>query len=140
MKAQPAIGAAASAELRVGEGDLASALSAAFDGTDDFPPVFATSRMIALMEVAAARVLTPLLDAGELSVGVTVDVTHAAATPPGARVAATATLTAIDGKLYVFDVRAHDDGGEIGRGTHRRAVIASARLVEGAAKRRGGRG
>ena len=135
MKGSPVVGDVGSAQLRVEERDLASALSSALDGADQFPDVFATSRMIALMEVAAARVLAPLLDEGELSVGVTVDITHTAATPPGAAVTATATLAAIEGKLYVFDVRASDGGGEIGHGTHRRAVITNARLIEGASRR-----
>ncbi len=136
MKQQPEIGSTAAAEVRVEERDLASALNGAFNGADEFPAVFATSRLVALMEVAAARVLAPLLDDGELSVGVAVDITHSAATPPGATVRATATLTAIEGKLFVFDVHASDDAGEVGRGTHKRAVISTARLLDGAAKRR----
>jgi predicted thioesterase len=35
-----------------------------------------------------------------------------------------------------FDVIAHDPGGEIGRGTHKRAIISRERLLAGAAKRR----
>jgi fluoroacetyl-CoA thioesterase len=136
MRMQPLeMGMVAMAELRVAEEDLASALSAAFAGQDEFPPVFATSRMVALMEVAAARVLAPSLDPGELSVGVTVDITHGAATPPGATVIATATLVRMEGKLFVFEVTAADDAGEIGRGTHKRAVITTARLLEGASRR-----
>lgn len=136
MKQQPETGSVATATLRVEERDLASALSHAFEGTDEFPEVLATSRLVALMEVAAARVLAPLLDDGELSVGVTVDITHSVATPLGGTVTATATLTRIEGKLFVFDVLAADDAGEVGRGTHKRAVITTARLLEGAAKRR----
>ncbi len=37
---------------------------------DRFPEVFATSRMIALMELAAARAMHPLLQPGHWSVGV----------------------------------------------------------------------
>jgi predicted thioesterase len=122
------------AELRVGTADLASALS----DQDEFPPVFATSRMIALMEVAAARVLQPQLGEGELSVGVAVEVVHTAATPHDCRVVAEAKLVGRDGKLYVFEVSASDEGGEIGRGTHKRAVVSTARLLAGAAKRRAG--
>ena len=127
------IGNTATAELQVTEGDLASALR--FEAGDDFPPVFATSRMIGLMEVAAARLLVPLLAEGELSVGVTVDVQHTAPTPPGARVTAHARFTGQEGKLFVFDVSAVDEGGEIGRGTHRRAIISKERLTAGARRR-----
>jgi fluoroacetyl-CoA thioesterase len=98
--------------------------------------VFATSRMIALMEVAAARVLKPHQQDGQLSVGVSVDVIHTAATPLGGRVTATAKLTGREGKLFVFEVTAADDAGEVGRGTHKRAIISAERLLAGAAQRR----
>jgi fluoroacetyl-CoA thioesterase len=133
MAAGPEIGGTASATIVVGQNDLASALR--FEEGDEFPPVFATSRMVALMEVAAARVLAPHLTPGELSVGVVIDVVHAIATPIGGTVTATARLTERDGKLFVFEVIASDDRGEVGRGTHKRAVVSAARLVAGASKR-----
>ena len=42
-----------------------------------------------------------------------------------------------EGKLHVFEVVARDPGGEVMRGTHKRAIISEARLLEGAAKRKG---
>jgi fluoroacetyl-CoA thioesterase len=135
MSAELEAGATGTASLRVTERDVASAL--AIDPADEFPPVLATARMIGLMEVAAARVMQPLLAPGELSVGVVVDVTHAAPTPIGADVNAAARYTGRDGKLYVFEVIAHDPGGEIGRGIHKRAIVTAARLVAGAARRKG---
>jgi fluoroacetyl-CoA thioesterase len=130
---EPAVNSTASAHLTVAPSDLASALN--LEPADAFPPVFATSRMVALMELAAARVLRPHLRAGELSVGVTVEVIHTAATPPGATVTATARFVGRDGKLFLFEVSAADNAGEIGRGTHKRAVVATERLVSGAARR-----
>ncbi len=126
-------GAAGHASIVVGEGDLASVL--AIEKGDAFPRVLATARMIALMELAASRALWPLLAEGELSVGVNLDVQHTAATPPGATVTATGTFLRMEGKLYVFEVVAADPGGEIGRGLHRRAIVARERLEAGAAKR-----
>jgi predicted thioesterase len=133
---EPEIGSTASAELVVGASDLASSLR--LGPEDAFPPVFATARMVALMEVAAARLLRPHLGPGELSVGVTVDVTHSAATPEGVPVRATARYLGRDGRLHLFEVIAFDRGGEIGRATHRRAIVSSDRLVAGAARRNGG--
>lgn len=130
---EPAVDSTASASLTVALSDLASVLN--LEPEDAFPPVFATSRMVALMELAAARVLRPHLREGEVSVGVSVDVVHTAATPPGATVTATARFLGRDGKLFLFEVSATDDGGEIGRGTHKRAVVAVERLVAGAARR-----
>jgi predicted thioesterase len=127
---EPSPGSTATASLTVGPSDLASSIR--LEPDDEFPGVFATARMVALMEMAAARVLRPHLAPGELSVGVSVDVKHTAATPPGATVTATATFVRKEGKLFLFDVVASDDAGEIGRGTHRRAAVASERLVAGA--------
>ena len=103
---------------------------------DQFPAVFATTRCIALLELAAGHLLKELQKPGELSVGVIVDVKHTAATPVGSWVEAEATFTGRDGKLYAFDVIARDPGGEVMRGTHKRAIIQESRLLEGAAKRK----
>ena len=124
------------ADLVVQQSDCASDLKVNNAPDENFPAVFATTRMIALMELAGARVLKPLLQDGEMSVGVTVDIIHSAATPIGAKVTATATYRGGDGRLFVFDVIAHDPAGEIGRGTHKRAIISRERLLAGAAKRR----
>jgi predicted thioesterase len=126
-------GAAATVTYTVRESDLASAL--ALEPADRFPRVFATSRMVSVMELAAARVLRPLLGPGELSVGVTIDVTHTAPTPAGGTVRATATFVGREGKKYLFELAAADDGGEIGRGRHQRAIVAAERLEAGAAAR-----
>jgi fluoroacetyl-CoA thioesterase len=128
-----AIESTATAHLTVRPLDLASNLE--IETAEAFPAVFATSRMVALMEVAAARLLSPQLREGELSVGVTMDIKHTAATPPGGSVTATAKFVGREGKLFVFEVSAADDAGEIGRGTHRRAIISTERLLAGAAQR-----
>jgi fluoroacetyl-CoA thioesterase len=130
---EPEINATASAELFVSPMDLASALS--LEAGDSYPPVFSTSRMIALMEIASSRILRPYLSPGELSVGVTVDIAHTAATPRGIKVTATARYVGREGKLFVFEVVAHDRGGEIGRGTHKRAIVSNERLLVGADRR-----
>lgn len=104
---------------------------------DQYPPVLATSRMIALMELAAARMLVPLLQPGQLSVGVNVDIRHSAATPVGCTARAVATFVGQEGKLYRFRVEAFDDAGPIGEGEHTRAIVGLERLMAGAEKRRG---
>ena len=132
---EPELNATATAQLIVGPQDLANSLP--IEMGDRFPAVLATARMIALMEIAASRVLQPLLGPGELSVGVTVDVSHTAPTPPGAQVTTTARYAGREGKLFLFEVTATDPGGEIGRGWHKRAIVTSERLQSGAAKRVG---
>lgn len=123
------------ATLIVGPQHLASSISS--ETGDSFPPVLATARMVALMEVAASRVLIPLLGPGELSVGVTVDINHTAPTPLGAEVTATARYAGREGKLFLFEVSCADKGGEVGRGWHKRAIVSSERLQSGAARRVG---
>jgi predicted thioesterase len=133
---EPAANSTATARLTVASSDLANTLN--LEPGDAFPPVFATSRMVGLMEVAAARVLRPHLREGEASVGVSVDVVHTAATPPGVTVTATARFVGREGKLFLFEVSAADNAGEIGRGTHKRAVVSTERIVVGAARRGAG--
>jgi predicted thioesterase len=118
----------------VTEADTAAALNHITG--DEFPAVLSTTRCIALLELAAGRLLKAEQKPGQLSVGVVVDVKHMAATPVGAWVEAEATYTGRNGKLYAFEVVARDPGGEVMRGRHERAVIDEARLIEGASKRR----
>ncbi len=72
------------AEILVQPSDTAKGL--ALSNEDSFPEVFATSRMIALMELAAARAMRPALQPGQLSVGVSLNVKHTAPTPVGGKV------------------------------------------------------
>jgi fluoroacetyl-CoA thioesterase len=113
-----------------------TACNIALSAEDSFPEVFATSRMIALMEVAAARAMRPLLGEGQHSVGVGLNVRHTAATPVGSHVRAVATYLRTESRLMHFSVQAFDEAGLIGEGEHTRAVIDTARLLSGAEKRR----
>ena len=130
---QPSPGAIASASLTVQSSDLANAIYN--DPHDSFPAVFATSRLVALMEVASARILKPFLEPGQLSVGVSIEMSHTAATPPASVVEAEATFVQKDGKIYVFEVIAKDKGGIIGKAVHKRAIVDVRRIEEGAQKR-----
>ncbi len=90
--------------------------------------VMSTPTMIGMMELAAMDALTAFLDSGEGSVGVSIEVQHTAATPPGHRVRAEAEVTKCEGRRLEFRVRAFDEAEEIGSGTHRRAVIDTAKF------------
>lgn len=113
--------------------DFADTLSQNYG--DRIPRVFSTMKMIGLMELAASRCLTPLLDEGDVSVGVKVDIMHTAPTCLGAIVITTAHLVEQDGKFYKFEIVAQDDGGEIGRGFHTRAIVKEDRIIEKARSR-----
>ncbi len=92
--------------------------------------VYSTPSMINLMEHAAREALRPHLDADEESVGVDVQITHSSATPPKSQVTGEARVTKIEKSVISFDVSARDPWGEIGRGTHRRAVIKTSKFAE----------
>lgn len=124
----------AQASFVVQHSDTAAML--AITPVDRFPEVFATSRLIALMELAAARAMHSSLQPGQLSVGVGLTVKHTAATPVGCTVRAVATYLRAEGKLLRFKVEAFDEAGLIGDGEHTRAVIDTERLLGGAERRR----
>ena len=90
--------------------------------------VLSTPTMVAMMEQAAIEAIKPFLDAGESSVGMSIEVSHTAATPPGHRARAEAEVTRVEGRRLDFSVRAFDDVEQIGSGTHRRAVIDAAKF------------
>jgi len=114
-----------------------SAASLHLELGDEFPDVLATSRMIALMELAAARLMRNRLEPGQLSVGVGVDVRHLAATPLFETITVKAKDAGVEGKLRKFRVEVTDAGGLVGEGWHTRAIVTPGRLLDGAAKRIG---
>src|ERR1700687_6084508 len=71
--------------------------------------VLSTPTMVAMMEQAAMEAIKPFLDAGESSVGMSIEVSHTAATPPGHRARAEAEVTKVEGRRLEFSVRAFDD-------------------------------
>lgn len=100
------------------------------------PEVFATAFMIGLMEWTCVQLLEPHLDEGEGSVGVHVDVSHTAATPPGLTVTVEAECIEVRGPRAKFKLRAHDGVDEISTGTHDRFIVAWNRFDRGLAPKR----
>ncbi len=87
------------------------------------PKVFATGFMVGLMEWACVELIRDHLEDGEGSLGIHIDVSHIAATPPGMMVTVDAKLVEVDGRKLRFEVVARDEIDEIGRGSHERAVV-----------------
>ena len=102
------------------------------------PRVFATGFLVGLVEWACLRAIEPHLDwPREQSVGTHVDLSHAAATPPGFTVTVTGTLVAVEGRRLRFEVSAHDGVDKICEGSHERVVLDAERFVAGVAMKAG---
>ncbi len=127
MKESLRIGVTGRLSTRVGPGETITLGSA---NTHGEATVYSTPSMINLMEHAAREALRPHLEEGEESVGVDVQITHSSATPPKSQVTAEARVTKVDKNVVSFEVIAHDPWGEIGSGTHRRAVIKTSKFAE----------
>ena len=101
--------------LEVGSGDLL---------------VYATPCMVALMEGAACEAVAPGLTEGQTTVGTALNIAHTSATPVGLEVRAEAEVTAVEGKVITFAVRAFDEAGEIGSGTHQRVIGTGQKFLD----------
>jgi len=91
--------------------------------------VFSTPMMIALMESAACNCIADGLADGQTSVGTQISINHVSASPLGAEISATATITWVEGRKILFDVVAAEGTKEIGRGTHERFVVDAERFM-----------
>ena len=90
------IGDSLEAHFTVRPSDSAEALE--LTPEDSYPNVFATSRLVAFMEMAATRLMKPLLEPGQHSVGVEVSIKHTAPTPVGGHVRTIATYLRPEGR------------------------------------------
>ena len=88
------------------------------------PEVFATGYMVGLMEFACIKFINNHIDwPREQTVGIHIDVSHVAATPPGMTVTVEGRLDEVDGRKLSFTLKARDDQDLISEGTHRRFII-----------------
>ena len=92
--------------------------------------VYATPCMVALMEGAACEAIEEALSDSQTTVGIELNIQHLSATPVGLEVRAEAEVTAVEGKIITFAVTAYDEAGEIGKGTHKRAIVNSQKFLE----------
>ena len=92
--------------------------------------VYATPCMVALMEGAACEAIADALPDTQTTVGTALHIEHLSATPVGLEVRAEAEVTEVNGKVITFCVRAYDEAGEIGKGTHTRVLVNSQKFLE----------
>jgi fluoroacetyl-CoA thioesterase len=99
------------------------------------PAVFATGYMVGLFEWCCTELLNEHLDPGEGSLGIHVNFSHLAATPPGLTVTVDCEVTKVDGKRVSFRVRGHDGVELIGEGDHDRAIVNYEKFNQRAAEK-----
>ena len=91
--------------------------------------VFATPMLVALVEQTCYESVLPHLDEGQGTVGTLVNVSHTSATPIGRRVWCDSELVEVYRRRLVFRVKAFDEAGPIGEGTHERFVIDTEKFM-----------
>jgi predicted thioesterase len=121
-------GQSGSVEHVVEESDTASAV-----GSGSLA-VLGTPRLLAWMEAATCAAVDSSLGEGQTSVGTRVSLEHVRASPVGARVAVSAELVHLDGRLLRFQVQAShvggdDDGLVVAHGEVTRVVVDAARFL-----------
>jgi|SRR6185503_3776445 len=97
--------------------------------------VYATPRMVSDVEYACRDFLLAHLDPGEDSVGAHVSIDHLAPTPIGMNVTIELKVAEVDRRKVVFSFSVKDIE-EVGRGTHIRFVVETAKTRERLAAKR----
>jgi fluoroacetyl-CoA thioesterase len=115
--------------LRVDDSLTVPRVSPHYTGFADMPEVFATAFLVGFAEWTCIEALRPHLLPGEHSVGVQVNLSHVAATPPGMQVTAEVALIEREGKRLRFRVLVRDEREIVSEGTHDRFIIDQERFL-----------
>ena len=103
------------------------------------PRVLATGYMVGLMEFACIKFINPHIDwPRQQTVGIHVNVSHSAATPPGMTVTVKGRLEKVEGRKLSFALEAFDDQDQISTGTHERFIIDAQKFNAAVAKKQAG--
>ena len=109
---------------RIPENRVVKALLPESDEFQEMPQVLATGFMVGIVEWACIQAINPHLDwPVEQTVGVYVDLSHDAATPPGLELEINVRLVSVEGKRLTFEIEANDGVDIISKGRHKRFVI-----------------
>jgi fluoroacetyl-CoA thioesterase len=93
------------------------------------PRVLATGFMVGLFEWACIQAINPHIDwPEEQTVGIHINLSHTAATPPGLTISVKGKLEEVEGRKLSFSLVADDGVDKISEGTHDRFVIHAAKF------------
>jgi fluoroacetyl-CoA thioesterase len=94
------------------------------------PAVLSTPWLIWFLEHAARAAVLPLLEPGESTVGMEIQLRHLAPTPVGHSVTCRARVLFADRSEVSFQLEAYDERERIARGSHRLRVIRADRFAQ----------
>jgi fluoroacetyl-CoA thioesterase len=98
--------------------------------------VYATPMMVSDVEYTCRDFLLEHLEAGEDSVGTRVVIDHLGATPLGLNVLIEIRISEVDRRKISFAFSVKDPVEEVGRGTHTRFIVDTAKTKERLAAKR----
>jgi predicted thioesterase len=96
---------------------------------EELPPVLCTPSLVWYLEHAARNAVLPLLESGESTVGIEIELQHSAPTPLGHTVVCTARVVRAEGAEVWFQIEAADETENIAKGFHRLRVVSKSRLA-----------
>lgn len=98
--------------------------------------LMASPAAIGLAMQASAEAIDKFLPDGYISIGRQIDFEHTATTMIGVKVTVEATVADVQPLFIILDIKATDELGEIGHGTHRRSIVNMASLLRRAQTRK----
>ncbi len=123
MPTSPTVGLTKTARITI---DAARTI----DFMGDEARIYATPELVRDIENTCRDLVLEYIDDGQDSVGTRVDVEHIAATPIGAWIEITATITAVEGRALAFEITARDALEQVCRGKHSRFVVDLEKTAE----------
>lgn len=118
-----AVGGAPVTHVTVSEADTVGAV------IDGMPYVAATPYLVKVAEVACYRLVEPMLDEGQITVGSRVVIDHLGSSKVGTRLAVSPTLVERAGRQFRFTVKISDGDRLVGRVEHTRTAVLLERLM-----------
>ncbi|MCL2313169.1 MAG: dihydrolipoamide acyltransferase [Firmicutes bacterium] len=98
--------------------------------------ILSMSALTIMMEHAAYVLLEEVLEEGQTSVGTDINITHTPASPVGIIAAVEAKIVSVRSGVFVFEVSASDEAGDICSGTHTRTIVDKKEFIKEANMRR----
>ena len=117
------------------QGAVTETMTAVTVGSGDVP-VLATPMLLALVERAAVAALKERLPPGTTTVGVSVNLTHAAPTPVGETLEVRVKVDVVEERRIHFSFKVSDGQGAVAFGVHQRALVERDQFLEFAERRR----